>query len=172
MPVASFEKENQPVLSGTDLRHAIERAVAELQAKTAGLDAIIHFADVDWSVKQDAGTIVFERKDGMRATAPVQIIGTYNTADGTWLWAWDHPSVVTALRRDAEVVLAYGREHDIPALITRKVSCQETDCWEFTALACKLSNSQGAYRGPAGNTRVFMTFGKLRLGSVGADAPR
>jgi hypothetical protein len=93
----------------------------------------------------------------------VQIIGTYNTADGTWLWAWDNPSLVKGLARDSQVVREYGRKHGIAPLTTRKLNCDEVDCWEFTALACKLCKAQGAYHGPSGKTRVFMTFGKITM---------
>ena len=39
----------------------------------------------------------------------------------------------------------------------------ENKCSEFAALTCKLGNDQGAYRGPAGATMVFITFGKVKL---------
>ncbi len=45
----------------------------------------------------------------------------------------------------------------------RKVECAESDCWEFTALACKLCDAKGAYRGPSDTARVFMTFGEVTL---------
>jgi hypothetical protein len=47
--------------------------------------------------------------------------------------------------------------------VSRKVACDEAEAWEFTALACKLCNAQGAYRGPAGSARVFMTFDDVQL---------
>jgi hypothetical protein len=162
-----FDEEDDPILTGPDVRELVDRAVSELQAKTAGHDAIIDFENASWSVDQEEGDIVFERTDGMRAVAPVPIIGTYNTTDGTWLWAWDHPSIEEPLSRDAAVVRKYGEEHEIPALTTRTLTCAETDCWEFAALACKLCDSQGAYRGPAGETLIFMTFGNVSMGLTG-----
>jgi hypothetical protein len=36
-------------------------------------------------------------------------------------------------------------------------------CWEFAALNCKLGNDQGVYRGPAGETTVFIAFGEVKL---------
>ena len=152
-----------PVLTGESMRPLVERAVADLQAKTTAIDAVTHFSKAAWNVDQDAGTIVFTRDDGFCVTAPVQIIGTYDTSDGTWLWAWDNPSINPSLCSDAQAVLAYGKECDIGPLTTRKVLCQESDCWEFTALACTLCGAQGAYRGPAGRTHIFMTFGAVQL---------
>jgi len=136
--------------------------MAELRAKTIALDVVVRFDKAKWSVDQDTGLIEFDRR-GFHATAPAQIIGTYNTADSTWLWGWDHPSIEEPLRRDAKVLLAYGHTQKVAALTTRRVSCTENDCWEFTALAMRLCNAQGAYRGPAGRTLIFLTFGELRL---------
>ncbi|MCA9101968.1 MAG: hypothetical protein KDA63_12485 [Planctomycetales bacterium] len=142
---------------------AIDRAMSELQAKTSALDAVVHLSEAEWSVDQDEGTIVFTQSDGSQAIAPVQIIGTYDTGTNTWLWAWDNPSIDSALSADARVVQEYGQANKIEALTTRKVACDEGVCWQFTALACKLCNAQAAYRGPAGSAYVFMTFGKVRM---------
>jgi hypothetical protein len=47
-----------------------------------------------------------------------------------------------------------------------KLSCDEAECWTIAAMACKLGGAQGAYRGPAGPTLVFMTFDQVRLGKT------
>jgi hypothetical protein len=67
------------------------------------------------------------------------------------------------MQEHAKHVRDYGQRHDIERLTTRKLECEETEAWEFVALACKLCDAQGAYRGPAGPTLVFMTFGEARL---------
>jgi hypothetical protein len=76
------------------LQAEIESAMHHLQAITAGHDGAWRIGESQWSVDQDEGTIVFTTPRGMKATPPVQIIGTYNTEDSTWLWGWDHPSIV------------------------------------------------------------------------------
>lgn len=159
------DQEFQPVLKNKVVRDLINRAMADIEAKTNGLDVIIHFSESEWELDQDLGTLTFVRTDGMRATANVQVIGTYNTADGSWLWAWDHPSIDKTLAQDSRVVKQFGEERRLKPLTTRKINCQESDCWEFTALACMLCDRQGAYRGPSGDTRVFMTFGSVTLSS-------
>lgn len=159
-------RKSAPVLSDALIRPLVEQALMELREKSAALEAVTHFGDAKWGLDQDTGLLRFDRPSGICITAPAQIIGTYNTVDGTWLWAWDHPSVDRALRRDAEVVLEYGEKHEIEALRTRKLACTEADCWEFTALACKLCNAQAAYRGPMGNTLIFITFGCIEVSKV------
>jgi hypothetical protein len=134
-----------------------------LQAITAGHDGAWRIGESQWSVDQDEGTIVFTTPRGMKATPPVQIIGTYNTEDSTWLWGWDHPSIVPPLADHAKKDFAYGQENGYDVLTTRKLTCPVEQGWEFTALACKLCDAQGRYRGPMGNTRIFMTFGNVTL---------
>ena len=94
---------------------------------------------------------------------PVQIIGTFDTNDSTWLWAWDNPSVRASLSHHAAQLREYGETNGVSELTTRKLSATEEQCWEFTALACKLNDAQGGYRGPSGSTLVFMTFGRPEL---------
>lgn len=163
MGLFSRKKKIPPLLADPEIRPLVERAMAELQAKQAAIDAVAKISQASWSVDQDVGTIEFRRKDGILVTAPVQIIGTFDTKTGTWLWAWDNPSINESLCRDASAVREYGQEHKIDALTTRKSPCQESDCWELTALACKICDAQAAYRGPAGTARVFMTFGTVQL---------
>lgn len=141
----------------------LERSMNELQAKTAAHDASWHLAEADWSVDQDTGEIVFDAPNGVVATAPVQIIGTYNSIDGTWLWSWDNPSIEPELQSHALQVRDYGEKHEIDQLTTRKFACTEDDAWLLTALACKLCGAQGAYRGPADSTFIFMTFGAVSI---------
>lgn len=154
-----------------DFHQLIQRAVADLQAKTVAHDGAWRLSEAAWSVNQDDGTIVFTTSKGIQATAPVQIIGTYNTEDGTWLWGWDHPSVMPELAEHAKRLSAYGRQHNIARLTTRKFACSEEECWELTALACLLCQAQGGYRGPAGTAMVFMTFGNVEL-SQAAGTPQ
>lgn len=144
------------------LRLEIEKAMNGLAVVTAAHDGTWHIKEATWSLNQEVGTLVFTTQ-GLRAVAPAQIIGTYNTQDGTWLWAWDHPSVVPSLAKDAKKLLAYGQQHGYTRLTTRTLQCTEDEAWELTALAFMLCKANGAYRGPAGSTLVYMTFGEVKL---------
>lgn len=146
-----------------DYRDLVAQSMEELRLKTEAHDRLWRLGEADWSVDQDAGEIVFSAPNGMVARCVVQIIGTFNTVDGTWLWGWDHPSVQPPLRAHAARVREYGESNAIAELTTSKVSTTEERCWEFAALACKLNEAQGAYRGPSGPTLVFMTFGEPKL---------
>lgn len=131
---------------------------------TSAHAATWHLEDLEnWAVDQDNGRIEFVFSDGTVAEADVQIVGTNNTADGTFLWGWDHPSVAEPLREHAKLTLQFGQEYELSMYTQRSVECTEEDAWEFTAVATRLGNANGVYRGPAGVALVYMTFGEIQL---------
>jgi hypothetical protein len=134
-----------------------------LQLKTQADDELWGLGSAKWSVDLDRGTIEFRNNKGWLITAPVQVIGTYDTRDGTFMWGWDHPSVPAPSAEAATLVRKYGESHGQELLTTQLVKVTEQQAWEFTALADYLSDGNGAYRGPAGKTLVFMTFGKVTI---------
>lgn len=141
-----------------------KRSLEELQLKTEahkkawGLDKILR-----WDFNQGSGQLEFSLPDGMKAISPAQIIGTYNSEDHTWLWAWANSSIEEKLQVDARQLLKYGEDHHIDRLTKHKWVGTEEDAWAMAALAVKVCGKQGAYRGPAGATRVFMVFGEVTL---------
>jgi len=118
---------------------------------------------IQWDLSQDSGELVFSLPDGLKAVCPAQIIGTYNTEDHTWLWAWANSSIEDKLKADALKLRKYGEDHHIDRLTQRKWVGTEDDAWAMVALAVKLNGEQGGYRGPAGTTHVFIAFGKVAL---------
>jgi hypothetical protein len=115
-----------------------------------------------WDIDQDSGELVFTLADTI-ARAPAQIIGTFDGKTNTWLWAWANSSIAEPLKRDALRVLDYGKQHSIQRLTTAKWPAAEMDGWRMATLANRLCSSNGAYRGPAGTTLVFMTLGEIKL---------
>jgi hypothetical protein len=142
----------------------VKQSLEGLKAQTTAHSATWHFGkEKSWSVDQDQGVIQFLFADGVVATAPVQIIGTYNPQSGTFLWGWDHPSVAEPLRRAAALVRSYGAKHNVVRFTEREVKCTEAEAWEFTAIAARLDSANGAYRANSGGPLVYMTFGEVTL---------
>lgn len=142
---------------------SLDAAVHYLSALTNAHDATWRLGTASWDADLAAGTICFTNDRGWKIVAPVQVVGTLNTADGTWLWGWDHPSVPEPLRADASLVRDFGAQHGLEAFTTRHIPASEDDGWQFAALAAYLAKAQGAYRGPSGSTMIFMTFGTLTI---------
>lgn len=157
---AANRQEEKPV----DPQLFIQQSVEGLRTQTSAHAATWHLGEeVNWAADQDTGRIRFTFADGTLAEAELQIVGTYNTLDGTFLWGWDHPSVAEPLRKHASHAKEFGEKHGLPKFTERKVKCSEDDAWEFTAVAARLGKANGAYRGPAGSTLVYMTFGEIKL---------
>lgn len=152
------------------IENFIEASVEGLRIQTQSHDATWGIVEAEtWNVDQDVGEIVWTLDDGRIAVAPVQIIGTYNPSDGTFMWGWDHPSVDSALQESAKLVKALGEKHRIPRFTQQKISISdESEAWEFVAVANRLAESNGGYRGDSGGPIVFMTFGKV---SVSTNSP-
>ena len=74
--------------------------------------------EVNWIANHDAGTIAFTFADGTIATAPMQIIGAYNNADGTFRWGWDYPNAKEPLRKHAELARKFGQDNELPSYTT------------------------------------------------------
>ena len=153
----------KPGRESKDIDFLLARGVEDLRAKTAAHGAWGFGREETWNVDQDTGDIIFELADGIVAQAPVQIIGSVNTLDGTWLWSWANPSVDPALTRDALALREYGVTNGVAFLTERKYEASEERAWQLTALSVYLNNAQGAYRGPAGTALLFMTFGEVQL---------
>ena len=127
--------------------------------KTWGLDKIER-----WDLSQDSGELMFTLPGGLKAVSPAQIIGTYNSDDHTWLWAWANSSIDEKLQVDSLKLRKYGEEHHINRLTTAKWVGNEDDAWAMVALAVKLCREEGAYRGPAGGaTYAFIAFGQVKV---------
>lgn len=142
----------------------IEQAMEGMRTQTTAHASTWHLGqEENWSVDLNEGIIKFLYADGVVAQASIQVIGTYNTQDDTFFWGWDHPSVPEPLRDHAKAAREFGEQNNLPKFTERVVACSEYEAWEFTAVACRLAGANGAYRGPAGEALVFMTFGEVRL---------
>jgi hypothetical protein len=158
--------------ASSDLMGLIEVSMEELRLKTEALQAGWRFGEAEtWAFSQDDGLLIFTFAHGLVVQCPAQIIGTFNANDQSWLWAWANPSIDPALTSDALKVRAYGEQHQLARLTTPKWKGSESDAWAMTALATRLCDARGAYRGPSGATYVFMTFGPVRLSRRDATPP-
>jgi hypothetical protein len=139
------------------------QAWADLRIRQGEMARRLKLTDATWKVNQEAGLIEFERADGALVRAPVQIIGSWNPKNEMFTWGWDHPSVHTRCRADAERTRWFGDAHEVRDLTARQVRVSEAEAWRLTAVAMKVNAAQGAYRGPTEGPVVFMTMGDLKV---------
>lgn len=150
--------------SGDDEFEALVNAsISELEVKNDAHKAWGMATYERWSFDQSDGNLVFSKSDGAIAAAPAQVIGSFSKADNSWLWAWDNPSVNADLKAHSLKLKEYGEQHGIERLTTGTWIGTEADAWAMVALAVKLCDARGAYRGPGTSSDIFMTFGEVKF---------
>jgi hypothetical protein len=159
--------------SGPDAyQRLVERSLAALEARETAQSRLLRLDQAAWTIDQDQETITFVHPDNRVATAPVQIIGTLDPAEKTWLWGWDHPSVRPTLSEHAQRVRAWGAEHDVEELTSRLMIANDALIRRFAAIACELNDAQGVWRCPTERAVVLVTFGTVTLtGPATLSAP-
>jgi hypothetical protein len=119
-----------------------------------------------WSIDLNHGQILFSFADGTMALAPVQIVGTFNAENDSFMWGWSQTSLLPEVQKNAALVKAFGKKHRSTEFTRKKVYCSEQRAWEYTALAMRLGQAKGAYRAATNdNTFVYMNFGEVQLTS-------
>jgi hypothetical protein len=152
-----------------EFKTLLAQSMEELRLKTVGHQGGWRFGKAkQWSLDMSQGDLLFTFDDGILATCPAQIIGSLDSESGTWLWGWANPSIPDSLKRDALRVKEYGQQQNIARLTSEEWPCTEADAWSMAALACKLCNAQGVYRGPAGTAFVFISFATVKLSKLQA----
>jgi hypothetical protein len=146
-----------------EFKALLEGSMEGLRLQTEAHQGTWHFGEEErWDFSQDTGELAFTFPD-MFVRAPAQIIGSFDSGKGSWMWAWANASISDALTRDAIRVRAYGEQHRIRRLTIPSWRGQEMDGWRMAAFANRLCETNGVYRGPAATTFVFFTFGQVQL---------
>lgn len=153
-----------------DIEALIAGSVESLQLMNAEHRNNWHLGrEQSWKVDEAEGRIVFTFADGGEVSAPVQVIGTFHVKNGTFMWGWDHPSVLRKLQKHAAHVKTFGEEYNCAEFTTAQVPCTEKRAWEYAALAMLLAEASGAYRARiTPDTFVYMTFGEIEVTATAA----
>ena len=142
----------------------IDGSLEGLRLQTAAHHNLWKIGEADrWNVNLNAGEIIWSFQDGTRVTSRIQVVGTYTPQDSTFMWAWENPSIPEALTDHALKVKAYGETEGVQDFVDPEVFCSEEEGWAFAAVACRLAEANGVYRGNAGGTLVFMTFTEVQI---------
>ena len=115
-----------------------------------------------WDLDQEAGVITWTFPD-KTATAPVQVLGSFMPAKDSWCWSWANEAIRPELCRDAETVRAWGEEHGLEVLTTPQFSADGELAGSLVALAVRLTEATGFYKGGEVGAAPIMTFGPVTL---------
>jgi hypothetical protein len=67
------------------------------------------------------------------------------------------------MSRDARIFRDWAEANGHPALAQPKIEADETTAATLTALAVRVTEAAGYYRGPGGKSAVIITFGPVTL---------
>ncbi|MEL6983687.1 MAG: DUF6882 domain-containing protein [Actinomycetota bacterium] len=154
-------------MSSTPTSYAslVERAMAHVGSLQAAHEQMWHMSDaVNADVDLAVGQITWNLADRL-VTAPVELLGTWDPADQTFLWGWDHPSVRPGTAGASTATRDFAIEHGIAELQPSKVSCSFDDTWSLAAPAVMIGDLQGIYRMETspGGAWAFLGFGQISI---------
>ena len=80
----------------------IESALEELKLQTKAHKSSWKLGEEkSWKVDLKEGILALLFSNNTQGIIPIQVVGTHNVADNTFLWGWDHPSVPDVLSKHA-----------------------------------------------------------------------
>lgn len=130
-------------------------------------DKQLRLADVHgddpWGFNMTAGEITFNDTHTYR----VQILGTEDHVNETWMWGWANKAsnIPEELLDVARRIYAYGKEQSITELTSPKLSMDDLHGHMVGLIACGLAKGRAYYRCPYENGALFVliTDEKLEL---------
>ena len=115
-----------------------------------------------WGLDQRTGIITWSFPD-KTATAPAQIIGSYNPSAASWLWAWANESILPEMSRHSHTIRDWAEAHGQLALTEPKIHADEEKAATLAALAVRITQATGFYRGTGSASIPIITFGAVTL---------
>lgn len=146
----------------------IESALEELQLQTKAHRSSWKLGEEkNWDVDLKEGILTLLFSNNTQAIIPIQVVGTHNAADNTFLWGWDHPSVPDVLSKHAFQAKKWGDINKLDSFEKSKIECTVEQAWKLAAVTSKLAKTNGVYRGVTNSVAVFMTLGTVKLNRIG-----
>ena len=133
-----------PQIAALVEEHAVAAAL-----KAARLDAVT--GDGPWSASLADGTLTLSGR-----TLHAELLGTFSDANGTFLWAWDHPSAPAGRTTLAERVRDAGRERGIGSLAAAYVPGEVLAPNEAAILGLALADGDAWWFGPGEQLAVLL----------------
>lgn len=119
-----------------------------------------------WALNQDDERILWSFEDHV-ASAPVQILGSWNSRVSSFVWSWDNETIKPALCLTAEQVRAFGVENDVSALTSSPLKLDEEQARDLVALAFRVGDCTGLYHPFDGQLATYVAFGPVTIEEPG-----
>ncbi|MFB7510367.1 DUF6882 domain-containing protein [Streptomyces broussonetiae] len=115
-----------------------------------------------WDLDQTTGIITWTFPD-KTATAPAQILGSFSPGSGSWVWAWANKSILPDMSRDARSFRDWAEANGHPALAQPEINADAQAASTLVALAVRVTEATGYYKGTGSSSSVIITFGPVTL---------
>jgi hypothetical protein len=115
-----------------------------------------------WDLDQRTGIITWTFPDKI-ATAPAQIIASYNPTAASWLWAWANNSILPHMSRESQSVRDWGTANGLAALTEPKLPVDDETAATLAAVALRITEATGFYRGTGAASIPIITFRAVTL---------
>jgi hypothetical protein len=113
-----------------------------------------------WRLDADRRALTFADAERDRVVARIEVVGTYDAAARTWLWAWANPHLDSASAAAARVRDQHPEVRELAAPSER---CGETKAWALAAAAAHLLGAESCYRLPGeGGVATFVALFDVR----------
>ena len=119
-----------------------------------------------WALDQDEGLIMWSFADHV-ATAPAQILGSWNSQVATFVWSWDNDTIRAPLCTTAEAVRTFGVQNEVAALCTSPLKLGEEQVRDLMAVAFELGACTGLYHSFDGQLATYIAFGAVTVEESG-----
>ena len=157
--VAWGEKNPSPAHTTVHLREWEMQGLSWLQQRTAeDGEAWGIGSEKNWTLDLSAGRLNFSFADGRNMSGQIQVLGTFNKKDGSFLWAWDNPSIPNALRLSAMAIRDWAEANGEQELTQPKIHVDETRIWAWLGFSARESGADGGYRVNSNGTDIYLTY--------------
>jgi len=119
-----------------------------------------------WVLDQAEQRITWSFEDHI-ASAPAQILGSWNGQVSSFVWSWDNETIQPPLCVTAEEVRAFGIEHHVPALCTAPLKLDEEQVRDLIAVAFRIGGCTGLYHPHDGVLATYIAFGTVTIEESG-----
>ncbi len=151
-----------------DYNKLLNECVAEVDRKNQNLADEYGFGSFErWDIDQEIGELVFSDGGVPKLVCSVTMLGSLSDQSETWMWGWANRSLLEPLTRDTNAVREYGAQNGIEDLTVEKTAATEGEAWALSALACRILEGRGLYRGPTGNGFVVMMLKDIKRSEPG-----
>ena len=105
-----------------------------------------------WFYNQSTGLLTFSTGD-KELNFKYFDVGSFSEKSKTWKWSWDNEHTLDNVKERVRLVKEFGDRLKYEKLTTGCFPSDETESWEFTAIAAKLTSGIGVYR-PIGDDQL------------------